>query len=474
MVRDRTPVRAAAAEAVEHDVPVGVRLEEAPRACARRRDRRARRRCRRAPRSRATSSSRAAARSRGRRAVRTPTARPRGRRRWCSRARARLGRRGCAGSDRPRRAAGSSISPARPWNRRMSTRFTPSAAAASGCSAGAWCANASNASVSASSSRPSMIASSARQLVVAHDQYGCASRSACVARLLDGRVDAGAVAELEEILDQRRAAPRARARVQRRRVGSASASRPSATRASVPAGPISAIRRACSPDGEIVGVVPAPRFSQAALRELVALGFGVGEHERERELAEHGDEEIDVGVVETRERFAQERRARGVFEIDGDAAPAAAHQRQRRARPRRGRDGAHARDAERDADRRPALAGMTERSLGPTEADQRGALLVDLGREVGRDDEVVARDRPRGLRERGVARRRAGCASRRARSSRPPPRSGARARRARRRARQARRRGAGATVGDGSARSSRARRHERARARTRSARRRAR
>ena len=41
---------------------------------------------------------------------------------------------------------------------------------ASGCSAGAWCASASNASVSASSNRPSMIDTSPRQLVVAHDQ----------------------------------------------------------------------------------------------------------------------------------------------------------------------------------------------------------------------------------------------------------------------------------------------------------------
>ena len=152
---------------------------------------------------------------------------------------------------------------------------------------------------------------------------------------------------------------------------------------------------------EIVGVVAAPRLSQATLRELVSLRLGIGEHEGERELAEHRDEEVDVGVVESRERFAQERGACGIRQIDGDAPAAAAHQCQ----CRRGRGAAatvRPRDAERDADRRPALAGMAERSLRPSQADERGALLVDLGGEVGRDGEVIARDRPCGLRERVV------------------------------------------------------------------------
>ena len=68
VMRDRSPVGAAAAEAIEHDVPVAVRLEEARSTRAPARDRRASPRCRRAPRSRATSWSRRGARSRARRA----------------------------------------------------------------------------------------------------------------------------------------------------------------------------------------------------------------------------------------------------------------------------------------------------------------------------------------------------------------------------------------------------------------------
>ena len=276
----------------------------------------------------------------------------------------------------------------------MSTRFTPSAATASGCSAGAWCANASNASASASSSRPSTIASSACQLVVAHDQYGCASRSAC-AGLLDRHVDTRAVAELEEVFDhsELRGEHAFGGNVvdrQRERLPSVGDARDGA------GGPHERDPARLQAHREIVGVVRASRFAQATLRELVALGFGVGEHEGERELAEHGDEEVDVGVVESRERVAQERGTRGVFEIDCDAASAATDQRQRCA----GRGAAamvRTSDPERDPDRRPALAGMTERSLRTTKADERGALLVDLGCEVGRDGEVIACDRPRRL-----------------------------------------------------------------------------
>ena len=46
---------------------------------------------------------------------------------------------------------------------------------------------------------------------------------------------------------------------------------------------------------------------------------------------------------------------------------------------------------------------MTECSLRPTQSDERVALLVDLGGKVGRDGELIARDRPRGLGQRGVS-----------------------------------------------------------------------
>ena len=47
-----------------------------------------------------------------------------------------------------------------------------------------------------------MIAMSARQLVVAHDQYGCASWSASTRALFDRVVHRRSIAELEEILDE--------------------------------------------------------------------------------------------------------------------------------------------------------------------------------------------------------------------------------------------------------------------------------
>ena len=157
-----------------------------------------------------------------------------------------------------------------------------------------------------------MIASSARQLVVAHDQYGCASRSAFAracssaastpARSPSSRRSSTiARCAATHALGRDRATRQARApRVRRRRA------------ATVPAGPIERDPTRLQSGGEIVGVVAAPRFAEAALGELVALGLGVGEHECERKLTEHRDEEVDVAVVEPGERFAEERRARRV------------------------------------------------------------------------------------------------------------------------------------------------------------------
>ena len=132
------------------------------------------------------------------------------------------------------------------------------------------------------------------------------------------------------------------------------------------------MRRACSATARPSASFDRARFAQAALRERVAFVLGVGEHERERELTQHGNAQVDVVVaVQAVERVAQERGAFGVFEIDGDAAAATADERERclRGRARRVRCARASASADSRVDS--AFARVSERALRASEPDER-------------------------------------------------------------------------------------------------------
>ena len=118
------------------------------------------------------------------------------------------------------------------------------------------------------------------------------------------------------------------------------------------------------------------------MRERVAFFLCIGEHERECQLAEHGDEQVGVVVVETIERGAQQRGPLGVGEVDRDTATATADEREGCLRGRPATP-AGTRQREGLAERGPAFERVTQAALRASEAHERVAARVDIGRELG-------------------------------------------------------------------------------------------
>ena len=283
-------------------------------------------------------------------------------------------------------------------------------------------------------------------------------------------VDAGAVTELEEVLDHpEMRGEQSLGRDRSRREGQHLASVGNAclgARRSHQRDPARLER-----DRDAVGVVRAPRLVQAALRERVPFFLRVGQHERERELAQHRDEEADVGVCIRAARLgfqagqgvAEQRRA--LASSRSTATPRPPPPTSASVALRR-RDAAAlcSRELERGLDALPSLGGVTQRALGASEADERPAAVVDVGGELGGSREVVARHRPRRLRERGLPGFEQAVRGVRVPRRRRRRDSGGRAPTRRHPGSRACRRAAGAAVGAASRRSSRAPRHARVRA----------